>query len=63
VTQDGWSTILENLQRQNSLPILPAVYCIGLIFLGSFFMLNLMLAVIMEAYMVGEEDETNLIKT
>jgi hypothetical protein len=39
------------------MPILPTVFCITLVFLGSFFMLNLMLAVIMDAYMQGEADE------
>jgi hypothetical protein len=51
---DGWSDILNNLMIHQSNPILPALYCVALIFLGSFFMLNLMLAVIMESYMESE---------
>jgi hypothetical protein len=37
--------------------LLPALYCLVLIFLGAFFLLNLMLAVVMESYIKGEIEE------
>jgi hypothetical protein len=46
--------VLENLQNYETAPGLSMVYLTFLIFLGSFFFLNLMLAVIMESYMKAE---------
>ena len=54
ITNDSWSVILYNLQRWYSIPAIPAVYCLTLIFMGTFFLLNLMLAVVMESYMESE---------
>jgi len=56
ITLDSWTTILYNLCG-TSITIIPAVFCITLIFLGSFFLLNLMLAVIMESYIQGEANQ------
>jgi hypothetical protein len=46
VSLDGWSRILENLQVVEIAPILPAIYCISLIFLGKFLTMDLNLAII-----------------
>jgi hypothetical protein len=43
--------------RNDSLPALSVVYCVVLIFLGAFFLLNLVLAVVMESYMESEISE------
>jgi hypothetical protein len=40
--------------RSYSVPSVAVGYCILVIFLGSFFFLNLMLAVVMESYMESE---------
>jgi hypothetical protein len=40
--------------KQYGNPALPALFCIFLVFMGSYFLLNLMLAVVMEAYMQSE---------
>jgi hypothetical protein len=49
--------VLYNLQKYETSPALPNFFCISLIFLGTFFLLNLMLAVIMESYVLGEQKE------
>jgi hypothetical protein len=54
ITNDSWSVVLYNLQRWYSIPVVPAFYCLILIFMGTFFLLNLMLAVVMESYMESE---------
>jgi hypothetical protein len=51
ITTDSWTSNLINFQHYSSLTIIPNLLCISCIMLGSFFLLNLMLAVIMEAYM------------
>lgn len=50
---DSWTTVLYNLTN-GSVPIMAVAFCVILIFLGSFFLINLMLAVIMENYVVSE---------
>lgn len=55
---DDWSNIMYNLQKVSPIPAIPAIFCISLILLGSFFLLNLLLAVIMESYMLSELAET-----
>ena len=57
ISLDSWSTVLYNLMKYDSQPFVPAIFCISLIFLATFFLLNLMLAVIMESYIVSERDE------
>ena len=57
LTLDSWSVILYLLMGNHVLPQIPACFCIVLVFLGSFFLLNLMLAVVMEAYMDSERRE------
>ena len=46
---DGWTVILYNLAAHEAFWI-PSIFCVIIVFLGSFFMLNLMLAVIMISY-------------
>lgn len=53
MTLDSWSNILYNLMDTFDNGFLPALFCLTIIFLGSFFLLNLMLAVIMESYISG----------
>jgi hypothetical protein len=40
--------------KQYGNPALPVLFCVFLVFMGSYFLLNLMLAVVMEAYMQSE---------
>lgn len=58
ITLDNWTVIMFNLMNKMSFPQLPAFFCILLVFLGSFFLLNLMLAVVMESYMASELKES-----
>ena len=43
--------------KSSAVPALPSLFCNTLIFIGSYFLLNLMLAVIMESYISSEEEE------
>ena len=54
ITLDSWSVIYFNLQKWSYNPMIPAFFCFVLVFLGSFFLLNLMLAVVMESYLQSE---------
>jgi hypothetical protein len=58
ITLDNWSNIMYNLASQQICPIFAELFCIVLVFMGSFFLLNLMLAVVMESYIQSEVDET-----
>jgi len=49
ITMDGWTVLLYNLM-DTSLPPVAAIYFCLLIVFGSFFLLNLILAVIMESF-------------
>lgn len=48
ITMDNWSSLMYNLMSVN--PISASIYSCSLILLGPFFMLNLILAVIMQAF-------------
>ena len=49
VTMDSWTGFLYNLMK-GSPAWLSALYCCALIVFGSFFVINLFLAVIMQAF-------------
>ena len=49
ITMDNWSQIIYNISMHEGF-WLPSIFGIFLVFLGSFFLLNLMLAVIMDSY-------------
>lgn len=49
VTTDGWSSIMYNLIDAD-IPAIAAIYCVLVVVLGGFFMLNLILAVIIQAF-------------
>jgi len=57
MTGDSWSLILYNLYIYSGARLMPIFYCIGLLLIGKYFMLNLLLAVVMESYMKSEELE------
>ena len=48
---------MYNLEAWSSTPLIPRLFCVSLVFLISFFLLNLMLAVVMESYEISEERE------
>jgi len=50
MTLDGWTTNLYNLWNASTYPVIPIVFLISAVFILSFFMLNLLLAVILESY-------------
>jgi len=52
---DSWTVIAYNLSDYHAAPIVPTLFCVILIFMGAFFLLNLFLAVVMESYLNGEE--------
>ena len=53
IANDNWTIIIYNLMNNEGY-VLPAVFGVSLIFLGTWFLLNLMLAVIMGEYILGE---------
>ena len=44
------------------MPLIPYLYCVILVFLGNYFMLNLMLAVVLESYLKSEIETDKEIK-
>jgi hypothetical protein len=54
ITLDNWSLILYNQANGSFMPILPYIFCVSLVLLGNYFMLNLMLAVVFESYCKSE---------
>jgi hypothetical protein len=54
MTMDGWTGIMYNLMDSADYKIVPVLYCSSIVFLCSFFMLNLLLVVIMEQYAIQE---------
>ena len=54
ITLDNWSVIMFNLMRAQPLPLISFLFCVTIIFLGSFFLINLMLAVMIESYIKSE---------
>jgi hypothetical protein len=48
ISTDSWMTILYNLMDAD-IPVVAALYCCVIIIFGSFFMLNLLLAVVVSA--------------
>ena len=49
ITLEGWSSLMYNLSDA-SMSYMAVIYCILLVVIGSFFLLNVILAVIMEAF-------------
>lgn len=49
ITLEGWASMMYNLQDA-MMPFVPAIYFCFLVVLGSFFLLNLILAVIMDSF-------------
>ena len=49
ITNDSWTLILYNLLNGGK-GWLAIVYCISIVIIGSWFLLNLFLAVVMQAY-------------
>jgi hypothetical protein len=62
MTGDSWSLILYNLYIFSGSKIVPIIFCIGLLLIGKYFMLNLLLAVVMESYMESEQREAQKLK-
>ena len=50
MTFDGWTTNLYNMMDAEDYKIIPILYCCGIVFICSFFLLNLIVAVILERY-------------
>jgi hypothetical protein len=58
ITLEGWSTLMYNL-GDTSPQWMAEIYCLLLVLVGSFFLLNVILAVIMDAFdeVAAQEDE------
>jgi hypothetical protein len=54
LTLDRWSGQLFNLQNTARFYMIPTIFCCSLVYMGSFYLLNLMLAVVMESYIESE---------
>ena len=50
MTNDGWTGIMYNLFDGSDNQIIPLIYCVSVVFICSFGMLNLLLSVIMQSY-------------
>ena len=61
VTKDSWTVFLYNL-RDSSNPYSATIFSVFLILIGSFFLVNVILAVIMEKFSKVQnfEDEVNI---
>lgn len=49
ITLEGWTTIMYNLSDASA-PWMAILFCVLLVIIGSFFLLNVVLAVIMDAF-------------
>lgn len=59
---DSWTLIMYNLiNGSGKLDFMPIIFCVTLIIFGSYFLLNLVLAVIMQAFVKLQEQEYNLL--
>jgi hypothetical protein len=47
---DSWTVIMYNLMDAADIKLVPIIYCTSIVFICSFFMINLLLAVVMESY-------------
>lgn len=56
ITMDGWTAILYNMMDSTNV-VISIVYFCSLILLGSFFLLNLILAVVQESYVNIQSEE------
>ena len=56
ITLEGWSDLMYNLS-DSSASWMAIFFCIIIVFIGSFFMLNVVLAVIMDAFNEVEENK------
>lgn len=54
ITSETWYIVLINLMDVD-FPVIGALYCFLVIIVGQFFLLNLILAVIIEAFMKAHE--------
>ena len=61
ITNDSWTLITYNIMNVQGF-FLPAIFGVSLIFLGTWFLLNLMLAVIMHEYILGEQEHAEVEK-
>lgn len=58
ITMDSWTLIMYNLiDGSGELAFMPVFFCVTLIIFGSYFLLNLVLAVIMQAFVRLQEQE------
>jgi len=56
ITMEGWTKIMYNLMDAN-VSWMAVIYCISLILITSFFILNVILAILAEAQDKGDEIE------
>ena len=56
ITLEGWTKLMYNLMDSNS-PIMSVIFFISLVMFGSFFLLNLILAVLMDNFEETKENE------
>lgn len=56
VSGDDWSSFMYNLMDVDS-PVFAIIYCLSILIIGNFFIMNLILAVIGETYETLEEEK------
>jgi len=57
ITLENWTIVLNNVRfplnrklTEGDYPLIPVIFCLSLVLLGGFFLMNLILAVIMRAF-------------
>ena len=53
---------MYNIANGSFTPLIPYGFCVVLVFLGNYFMINLMLAVVFESYLKSEMETNKEIK-
>ena len=54
---ENWQTILYSGMRSQAGPVISAMYFISWIFIGNFILLNLFLAILLDSFLVEEQEE------
>jgi hypothetical protein len=55
LTNDNWAMTMYNLMNAES-PYMAAIYCCFIVFIGSFFLINIVLAVILESFITVQQE-------
>ena len=57
LTMEGWYQLLYDALRSDVPRVISTIFCVGWVFLGNFMLLNLFLAVLLDSFTDGDEEE------